>query len=180
MTNLSTRLNYTRNSMAVFGATLLATLISGCTDVEPQQESPAADPDRGWLFALPNEEERIEALQNQLRGTDVAMWEIGMRYEGLYDAISRENYDLALYHWEKIRQSTENALQRRPLRRPSAEALFLDSTWEEVHAAIETRNQAEAWGAFEQARTACMVCHDAENLSEMNNMAMFDLRSPTP
>jgi hypothetical protein len=131
-----------------------------------------------WIFNLPDEEARTAALQLQLRGLDVAMWEIGERYKGLHEAIGRNNSQLAVYHWDKIKQSLDNALVRRPARRANSEALFLNEVWPETREVLAAGDTAASWAALERVRTACMACHEAENLAYMNNMAMFDLRAP--
>lgn len=160
-------------------------LVSGCNveiNEAPDGNAAAeAAPERtpnDWLFNLPDEESRLASLQRQLRGTDVAMWEIGERYVGLHEALLRDNFDLATYHWDKIKQSLDNAMQRRPARRASAKTIFLDSVWPQVRKVFSAGDADGAWPAFEQIRTACIACHEAENLAYMNDMPLFDLRAP--
>jgi len=163
----------------------VAALLAACNQPVAEAEAPASPaappPQRAvtdWLFNLPGEEERLAQLQLQLRGLDVAMWETGYRYESIHEALGRQNYDLATYHWDKIKQTLDNALVRRPARRANSESLFLNTLFGEVRTALQTRNQEMAWAGFERARSACLSCHEAENVAYMNNMEMFELRAP--
>lgn len=126
-----------------------------------------------WLSEAPNDAARWARLQFVLRGTDVPMIEIGQRYQAIYDALGDANYDLALYHWEKIREGVRGAALKRPARRPNAQAMFLESIYDEVRQTFATRNAAQAWSGFELGRGACMSCHGAENLAWINDQPLF-------
>ena len=131
-----------------------------------------------WLLSAENETERFERLQKQMRGFDQPMWAVGERYGSLHAALQRENYDLAIYHWDKIATTIENGIAKRPGRSDSARALFLDSAFPEVRAGLEQRKPDAAWQAFDIARSACMSCHQAEKVEYMNNQALFELPMP--
>lgn len=156
------------------GAGLIAILLLSACDVQTGSEN-EAEARRGWLMSAEGDEARFALIERQFRGFDNAMWETGERYRSLHDALERENYDLALYHWDKIKTAIESGTQRRPARRANAEALFL-SHWEEVRADIESRDATRAWSGFNRATTACQSCHQAENVEHMNNQPLFDLR----
>jgi hypothetical protein len=128
-----------------------------------------------WLRNAAAEQERLAAIERHFRGFDHAMWETGERYRAMHDAIARENYDLALYHWDKIKTAIENGMERRPARRPNAEALFL-SHWDDVRADLEAREPTRAWAGFDRATAACQSCHRAEGVAHMNDQPLFDLR----
>jgi len=159
---------------AAAGATALL-LMAGCN---PGTGIAPTDAPNDWLINAEDDETRLRRLQDQLRGMDVAMWEVGQRYEQLHAALGRENYDLALYHWNKIEVATTNALVKRPARRASAESIFLSGLTEQVRKGFESRDPEQAWAAFESARTACIACHQAEKVGYMGNQPMFDLRRP--
>lgn len=137
-------------------------------------------PSNDWLLDAPDDTERFKLLQRYLRGFDQPMWEVGYRYEGMYDALKRDNYKLAVYHWDKIKTTIENGYLKRPARRANADALLFNSgVHAGVKAALESGDKAKAWEAFAKARATCMACHDAEKLPEMNGQAMFhDLPIP--
>tara|TARA_R110000868_G_scaffold242993_1_gene498696 strand:- start:209 stop:730 length:522 start_codon:yes stop_codon:yes gene_type:complete len=127
-----------------------------------------------WLLDAPDDHTRFQLLQRYLRGFDQPMWEVGHRYLGVYDALGRENYDLALYHWDKIKTTIQNGYLKRPARRANSEAVLLDTTWGEVRAAFESRDIKQAWDGFFRARNACMACHVAEDVAWMNDQDIFD------
>jgi len=131
-----------------------------------------------WLLSADSDTERFERLQQQLRGFDQPMWEVGERYSSLHAAFERENYDLALYHWDKIGTTIENGIVKRPGRADSARALFLESTFAEVRTGLEQRSPEAALQAFGIARSACMSCHQAEQVEYMNDQLLFELPVP--
>jgi hypothetical protein len=136
-------------------------------------------PSNDWLLDAPDDTERFKLLQRYLRGFDQPMWEVGYRYEGIHDALKRDNYALAVYHWDKIKTTIENGYMKRPARRANADALLFSGVFAEVKTAFESRDRTKAWAGFARARATCMSCHEAEKLPEMNGQAMFhDLAIP--
>ena len=133
----------------------------------------------GWLLDAENDAARFDLLQKYLRGFDQPMWEVGKRFRAVHDALSRDNYELAAYHWDKIRITIKNGYLKRPARMANAEAILLNTTWEEVNEAFGTRNAEKAWAAFDKAKNACMACHAAESVPYMNNQHLFDLSRPS-
>ena len=77
----------------------------------------------GWIQG--SESERWAAAERHFRGLDVAMVEIGYRYQELHFAGDDGNWAFAAYQLKKIGLSLDRALERRPKRRASAEQLFL-------------------------------------------------------
>jgi hypothetical protein len=126
-----------------------------------------------WITDAPSDAERFERIQRYLRGFDQTMHEVGERYESIYDALEAENYDLALYHWEKIKVTIDNGLMKRPARKANAEALLLDTTWENTRKAFASRDKERAWQGFELARRTCMACHEAEKVGFVNKQPLF-------
>ncbi len=153
-------------------------LVVGLGNAFSQNPAPRP-PSNNWLLDAPDDAERLRLLQQYLRGFDQPMWEVGERYEQLHEALTRENYDLAAYHWDKIKVTIQNGYLKRPARKANSDALFLDRTWAEVDVALKSRDGAKAWAGFEVARKACMSCHDAEKVPFMNNQPMLrDLAAP--
>jgi hypothetical protein len=101
------------------------------------------------------------------------MWEVGERWVAIHDALGRDNFDLALYHWDKVKTTIENGYMKRPARRANSDALLLNSVHAQVRSAFDTRDRARAWQGFTTARAACITCHEAEKLAFLNNQAMF-------
>ncbi|MEX2495572.1 MAG: hypothetical protein WD448_05750 [Woeseia sp.] len=143
---------------------------------EPSSQSELTAND--WLLSAPSDRERFESLQRQLRGFDQPMWEVGERFESMYHALERENFDLALYHWEKIGTTIRNGIAKRPARADNANAFFLGSTFETVRDSLAARQADKAWNAFTVAKAACEACHQAENVRFMNEQPLFDLMPP--
>lgn len=168
-----TRKVQTRLTMASAAIVGLALLGSCAEDAPGLGGSDLAAND--WLLSADSDAARFERLQQQLRGFDQPMWEVGERYLSLHAALERENYDLALYHWDKIGTTIENGIAKRPGRAANARNLFLEGPFHEVRAGLEQRAPDAAWQAFSLARSTCMSCHQAEAVGYMNNQPLFDL-----
>ncbi|MBM3564089.1 MAG: hypothetical protein FJX16_01150 [Alphaproteobacteria bacterium] len=162
------------NKTALVAFTLLfAVIVSG-------RSAPRAEEltQNDWLLRAENDEARFRLLQKQMRGFDQPMWEVGERFARLHDALKHENYELAVYHWDKIKTSIENGVAKRPARGESARNLFLGDPWNEVRAGLISADRKRAWDSFDKARAACQSCHQAEKVGFMNQQAVFDLARP--
>lgn len=157
-----------QGSAATVCLLLLVLTASGCS---PSPKTEAKLSEGGWLETAPDDATRLQMIQQQFRGFDVAMWEVGERFDRLTVSVERGNSELAVYHWEKIRTAIENGIERRPARAKNAQALFLGDTWGEVRADLASKDPARAREALETARTACRSCHDAEGVPYMNDQA---------
>src|SRR3990167_6171567 len=71
-----------------------------------------------WLNLPDNE--KFKVIENQFRGFDKTMIEVGYRYNELYWAGVDQNWDSANYHLEKIEHTIKLGLERRPKRKASA------------------------------------------------------------
>jgi len=100
------------------------------------------------------------------------MVEIGYRYQELYWAGVDSNWEYADYQAKKIDLAMENALERRPKRRASADTLF-EPALTEVEQAIASRKRTMFGEAFETMSAACNSCHAAEGV------ASFYVEAPT-
>ncbi len=101
----------------------------------------------------------MEAIQKQLRGFDTAMVEVGYRYEATKKAIHQGNYPLASYHWEKIKTAIDNGVIRRPARKSSAEAFFLEGLYPQFRDALRTNDTTKINNLFDQVKATCNACH---------------------
>jgi hypothetical protein len=131
-----------------------------------------------WITGAANEEEQFQRIERYLRGFDQPMWEVGERYEKLHAALVRGNFELASYHWAKIKLTIENGAMKRPARRASADEFFLLGKWQSINDALGSGVPATAWKGFVAARDACMKCHEAEGVGYMNDQPMFADLSP--
>ena len=114
-----------------------------------------------WLD--PDLDARWETVEKQFRGLDVAMVEIGYRHQELFWSGQDENWPYASYQVSKIRLALKNALQRRPRRSPSAEAIFLP-TLNEMARAVEEEDRVRFNQTFSGLTSACNACHRAEGV----------------
>ena len=56
-----------------------------------------------WLLETKTDEQKFQKIQKQLRGFDLAMVEVGYRFNSFYFAIKDKNYDLAYMFPSKLR-----------------------------------------------------------------------------
>lgn len=134
-------------------ALLCAALSGGC-----QSTSDGSD---RWL--ADDLDARWASVEKQFRGLDVAMIEIGYRYQELYWSGQEGNWPYAGYQVSKLRLALENALERRPRRSPSAEAIFLP-TLDEMARAVESEDLVRFDQTFSGLTSACNACHNAEGV----------------
>jgi len=109
------------------------------------------------------EQEKLETIENQFRGFDMAMVETGYRYQELYWAGQDENWEYADYQIEKIRKAIENGLERRPKRAKSAEH-FLNVALPEMGKALEKRDTVVFNKNFQMMTNSCISCHAMEKV----------------
>ena len=117
-----------------------------------------------WLLETKTDKEKFKAIQKQLRGFDLAMVEVGYRFNSFYFAINDKNYDLAQYQWDKIKKAIENGTQRRPKRKKNSEAMFLDSEYKAMSEALDSKNAKDIQKEYEKTKRLCNACHVAEKV----------------
>ncbi len=145
-------------------------LPAGIVGLEQGQDVP---PNPDWLLNAKDDIERFRRIQIYAGGTYEQMWQIGYRYEQVYQAIVDKNWELARYHWSKLRDVFNVALMKRPRRTANAEALFLDSNWGHLYQTLQSGDAAASQRAFLTARSACMSCHIAEGMPFLNDTPIF-------
>lgn len=126
-------------------------------------QAPSPPKAGGWLAALP-QDKQLEAVDRQLRGFDMAMFEVNYRYTEMYFGSIEGNWDYALYTAEKIAWAIQNGFERRPKRRANAEAIFLNGAYPPVIEAIKKKDIALFKERFDKLRAACNACHMAEKV----------------
>lgn len=124
---------------------------------------PNRPPTAGWLRKLPPDQQ-IDAIDRQLRGFDMAMFEVNYRYTEMYFGAIEGNWDYALYTGEKIAWAIQNGFERRPKRRASAEEIFFKETYPQVLDAIRKKDIALFRERIDYLRNACNACHTAEKV----------------
>src|SRR5687768_8409126 len=102
----------------------------------------AADPtsdDSAWV--LPGDADaRFRRVAKHFRGFDVAMLEVGHRYNELYWAGRDKNWGYAEYQLTKMRLAVQNGIERRPKRAPSVQVL--EGVLPQLHEAIRKQDSA--------------------------------------
>lgn len=117
-----------------------------------------------WLLETKTDQEKFKAIQKQLRGFDLAMVEVGYRFNSFYFAINDKNYYLAQYQWDKIKKAIENGTHRRPKRKKNSETMFLDSEYKTMSEALDSKNAKDIQKEYEKTKRLCNACHVAEKV----------------
>lgn len=144
----------------------------------PEADKKLADqtkpPSGNWLLDANDDTERFRRLQVVASGTDVPMWEIANRFEELYVAIGKGNWEMGVYHLEKLRDRMNTAGMKRPTRTQNLEGMFLKSgVYQGMHDALTSKEPARMRSEFARMRSVCMGCHAAENVGFLNDSAVF-------
>ncbi|MCH8537693.1 MAG: hypothetical protein LAT66_07980 [Alkalimonas sp.] len=154
-----------KHSMIISGV-LFAAITSGLAFAESKASN-------HWLLDVDNDEERFQRIERMFAGFSGAMAEVGNRYQHAYDAVQDGNYELASYHWDKLRSAIELGYLRRPGRAANSKGLFLETAWPELQQQLSSKDSQAIRQSFQQARHACMACHVAEEVAFMNDQPLF-------
>lgn len=131
-------------------------------------------PSRNWLRDADDDRERFRRIELWSGAGDLEMQDIAHRFVELHAAIQQENWDIGIYHWEKIRGRMTIAAMKRPTRTQNMEVILFDSgTWKAMHDALTAKNAVRARTEFLRARESCMTCHVAEKIGFLNTSAVF-------
>lgn len=131
-------------------------------------------PSNNWLLDANDDTERFRRLQVVASGTDIPMWEITYRYEELYVAIQKNNWEMGIYHWEKLRDRMNTAAMKRPARTQNIEGMFVESgVWKSMHDALTSKAPEKMRAQFQVVRQMCVACHVAEKVGFLNDSSVF-------
>jgi cytochrome c556 len=137
---------------------ILTTLLMG--SISANSYSTKSD----WLLETSSTQERFKKIQKQLRGFDLAMVEVGYRFNSFYFAIKDKNYPLANYHWDKIKKAIENGVERRPKRESNSRAIFLDTQFKSMRDALNKKDDKLIWQEYNNTKQSCNACHRVEKV----------------
>lgn len=157
--------------LSLFSLTLMG-FASSCILVSPGVHA-SEKVSKHWLIDAPDDSTRTQRLEKYLRGFDQPMWEVGERYNVILQAIEDKNYELASYHWEKIKTTINNGLMKRPARKQNADAILLSNAWQLIADDFASKDEKRAQAGLLKAKAACMACHQAEGVGFMNNQPLF-------
>ena len=124
-----------------------------------------------------SEEEKLQLIEKQFRGFDMAMVETGYRYQELYWAGQDQNWAYANYQVQKISKTITNGLERRPKRAKSAE-YFLEVALPAMEKALTDNDTASFNTNFEMLTTNCNSCHAMENVPHFSVKKPLNRVSP--
>jgi hypothetical protein len=154
----------------IIAATIAAGCFTGTAAVAAEQPPKVSD---NWLLDAKDDTQRFKLIQQMFGGFSMSMQLVGERYDRTFDAITDGNYDLASYHWKKIRETIELGYLRRPAREASTVAIFLKGPWVSVNEALASQDRVKSKERFLMARSACMACHMAEKVPFINDQPKF-------
>ncbi len=117
-----------------------------------------------WLMETKTDTQKFQAIQKQFRGFDLAMVEVGYRFNSFYFAIKDKNYDLANYQWDKIKKAITNGTHRRPKRKTNSEVMFLNTQYKTMKTALNKKDEKLIWQEYDQVKQSCNACHAAERI----------------
>ena len=117
-----------------------------------------------WLLETKTNEQKFQKIQKQFRGFDLAMVEVGYRFNSFYFAVKDKNYDLAHYQWDKIKKAIENGIERRPKRRNNSETMFLNTQYKAMSRALSTKDSQHIQQEYINTKQLCNACHIAEKV----------------
>lgn len=132
-------------------------------------------PSDSWLLDADSDRERFRRIEVALRGLDVHMAEIGVRFDVMHDAIERGNLRLASLEAEKSIETARIAMLKRPGLTGDQGLQYMGRPeWTELIAALESGDQARSRTAFLAVRQTCMSCHAARGMGFINDSRVFD------
>ena len=117
-----------------------------------------------WLIETNTTQEKFKKIQKQFRGFDLAMVEVGYRFNSFYFALKDKNYPLADYQLDKIKKTIINGTERRPKREENSKILFLDTQYKKMKEALIKEEPKQIWQEFNNTKISCNHCHIAENV----------------
>jgi len=117
-----------------------------------------------WLMETNSSEEKFKKIEKQLRGFDLAMVEVGYRFNSFYFALQDKNYPLAEYQLDKIKKAIENGIERRPKREKNSKIMFLDTQYENMKIALKKEDEILLLQEYNSTKQSCNACHIAERV----------------
>lgn len=157
------------NNMKLIICSFLLLFLISCS------ENTAPSANGNWIKG--SDQSKIESIERQFRGFDMAMVETGYRYKELYWAGQDQNWKYAKYQVQKIEKAIKNGLERRPKRAKSAN-FFLTQALPEMEKSIEQQDSAVFNQSFEILTQNCNACHAMENVSYFTVKLPLDRPSP--
>lgn len=130
---------------------------------------------------------RIEHLEALAPGQGALMTQVGYHFGSLWFALENENWPLADFYLHECRESLEQSVVAKPVRRLSTGedlnikgiADALDNTqFADMERAIRAGNRAQAQASYRDAMIVCHSCHQAAEKPFLQ--VQIPARTPSP
>jgi mono/diheme cytochrome c family protein len=132
-------------------------------------------PSDSWLLDADSDRERFRRIEVALRGLDIHMAEIGVRFRVMHDAIERGNLPLASLEIDKTIETAQLAMLKRPGFAGDEGLRYMGApAWTALDREVKTGDAVQARAAFLQVRQSCMACHTSRGLGFINDSELFD------
>lgn len=162
-----------RKGYHLIPALALLTLQGAAFAVEQPRPKMTWEPTRNWLSEAPTAQDAFKRLERYLGGFGQRMREIGDRFEVVHDAVSRKNYELAVFQWNEIGNAMVSGYLTRPQFQANAEGMFLNGVFPDFKAALASGDAKKIAATYETVRQTCMACHAAEQVAFINGHPLF-------
>jgi hypothetical protein len=137
----------------------------------PPQAKPPSD---SWLLDADSNWDRFRRIEVVLRGADIHMFEIGIRFGELRDAVAHSEFDLAAHQIQRIVQAAEIATLKEPGWVEGRGIEYLGRPqWQALRAAVLARDGPASRNALLAVRRTCLACHAARNMEYLNRQELF-------
>jgi len=117
-----------------------------------------------WLLDTKTDAQKFKKIQTQFRGFDLAMVEVGYRFNTFYFALQDQNYDLAHYQLDKIKKAIKNGVERREKRQKNSELMFLNKPYQNMKRALHSKDKHAIQKEYLNLKRECNACHHAEKV----------------
>jgi hypothetical protein len=132
-------------------------------------------PSNSWLLDADSDRDRFERIEAAMRGLDVTMLEIGVRFGTLHDAIERGNFRLAQHEASRIGEAARVGMLKRPGFRHGDGVDYLGATeWTALTTALRASDVQGSRAAFLEVRRSCTACHESQGMGYLNTSDVFD------
>jgi len=136
------------------------------------QNRPDSD---SWLLEAESDWDRFRRLEVLLRGSDIHMLEIGLRFDRLHDALQSGDMELAQYEMDKTVQAATFAILMRPGWQEGKGLEYLGhAEWQGLKGAVLAKDPVAARVSYLGVRKACLTCHASTKMEFLNRQEVFE------
>ena len=122
-----------------------------------------------WLQG--NEQDKLHTIATQIPGFDDFMRELSGRYQDLYYAGRRQNWDLANYQLTKMKEGLDAAVKQKPEFKESVN-IFRQTAYTKVEEGLARKDSVLFTTGMRLLTVSCNACHI------QNNVGFIKVRLP--